>query len=35
MTESGRHVWHDLALPKIRGYYGEILADFVDALLLG
>jgi DNA-binding MarR family transcriptional regulator len=28
MTESGRHVWQDLALPKIRGYYGEILADF-------
>ena len=28
MTESGRHVWHDLALPKIRGYYDEILADF-------
>jgi DNA-binding MarR family transcriptional regulator len=28
MTESGRHVWQDLALPKIRGYYDEILADF-------
>ena len=28
MTESGRHVWHVLALPKIRGYYDEILADF-------
>ena len=28
MTESGRHVWHDLARPKIRGYYDEILADF-------
>jgi DNA-binding MarR family transcriptional regulator len=28
MTESGRHVWHDLALPKIHGYYDSILADF-------
>jgi DNA-binding MarR family transcriptional regulator len=28
MTDSGRHVWHVLALPKIRGYYDEILADF-------
>src|SRR5947207_10355013 len=28
MTASGRHVWHDLALPKIRGYYDEILVDF-------
>ena len=28
MTASGRHVWQDLALPKIHGYYGEILADF-------
>jgi DNA-binding MarR family transcriptional regulator len=28
MTDSGRHVWHDLALPKIRGYYEEILVDF-------
>ena len=28
MTESGRHVWQVLALPKIRGYYDEILADF-------
>ena len=28
MTESGRHVWQDLALPKIHGYYDEILADF-------
>src|SRR5947207_12041381 len=26
MTASGRHVWHDLALPKIRGYYHQILA---------
>ena len=28
MTESGRHVWQVLALPKIRGYYDQILADF-------
>ena len=28
MTESGRHVWKDLALPKIHGYYEAILADF-------
>ncbi len=28
MTPSGRHVWEDLALPKIRGYYEEALADF-------
>jgi len=28
MTESGRHVWQDLALPKIHAYYGEILKDF-------
>src|SRR5512140_2319303 len=28
MTDSGRHVWQVLALPKIRAYYGEILADF-------
>jgi DNA-binding MarR family transcriptional regulator len=28
MTDSGRHVWQDLALPKIRGYYEAILADF-------
>ena len=28
MTDSGRHVWHDLALPKIRGYYEDILVDF-------
>jgi DNA-binding MarR family transcriptional regulator len=28
MTASGRHVWQALALPKIRAYYGEILADF-------
>jgi len=28
MTESGRHVWQVLALPKIRGYYDEILVDF-------
>lgn len=28
MTESGRHVWEDLALPKIHAYYEEILKDF-------
>lgn len=28
MTDSGRHVWHVLALPKIRAYYGDILGDF-------
>jgi DNA-binding MarR family transcriptional regulator len=28
MTESGRHVWQVLALPKIHAYYEEILADF-------
>lgn len=28
MTDSGRHVWQVLALPKIHAYYGEILADF-------
>ena len=28
MTASGRHVWHALALPKIRAYYGQILEDF-------
>jgi DNA-binding MarR family transcriptional regulator len=28
MTDSGRHVWRDLALPKIHAYYEQILADF-------
>ena len=28
MSDSGRHVWQDLALPKIHAYYGAILADF-------
>ncbi|CAN7275165.1 MarR family winged helix-turn-helix transcriptional regulator [Rhizobacter sp. LjRoot28] len=28
MTASGRHVWQDLAVPKIRGYYEQILRDF-------
>lgn len=28
MTDSGRHVWQVLALPKIHAYYDEILADF-------
>ncbi|WP_066268206.1 MarR family winged helix-turn-helix transcriptional regulator [Hydrogenophaga palleronii] len=28
MTESGRHVWHVLAQPKIQAYYEDILGDF-------
>jgi DNA-binding MarR family transcriptional regulator len=28
MTDAGRHVWTDLALPKIHAYYDRILADF-------
>ncbi len=28
MTDSGRHVWHKLALPKIHAYYEQILGDF-------
>jgi DNA-binding MarR family transcriptional regulator len=28
MTDSGRHVWRVLALPKIRDYYEDVLADF-------
>ncbi len=28
MTDSGRHVWQALALPKVRAYYEEILGDF-------
>jgi len=28
MTDSGRHVWRVLAQPKIRDYYGAVLADF-------
>ena len=28
MTESGRHVWLVEALPKIHGYYEQVLADF-------
>ncbi len=28
MTDSGRHVWQDLALPKIHAYYEQILSDF-------
>ena len=28
MTDSGRHVWQDLALPKIHAYYEKILTDF-------
>ncbi len=28
MTESGRHVWQALALPKVHAYYEQVLADF-------
>ena len=28
MTDSGRHVWNDLALPKIRVYYEQVLDEF-------
>lgn len=28
MTDAGRHVWQVLAQPKIRAYYGDVLADF-------
>lgn len=28
MTDSGRHVWEVLALPKIRAYYEQILGGF-------
>ncbi len=28
MTPSGRHVWQNLALPKIHAYYEQALADF-------
>ncbi len=28
MTDSGHHVWQDLALPKIHAYYDDILQDF-------
>nr|WP_235823466.1 MarR family transcriptional regulator [Azohydromonas sediminis] len=28
MTDSGRHVWHGLALPKIHAYYAKVLEDF-------
>lgn len=28
MMDSGRHLWQDLTLPKIHGYYEAILADF-------
>ena len=28
MTDSGRHVWRVLALPKIHAYYEQVLADF-------
>ena len=28
MTAAGRHVWRDLALPKIHAYYDQILTGF-------
>ena len=28
MTDAGRRVWKDRALPKIHAYYGQILSDF-------
>lgn len=28
MTDTGRHVWQALALPKIHTYYDRVLADF-------
>jgi DNA-binding MarR family transcriptional regulator len=28
MTAAGRHVWRDLALPKIHAYYDQVLTDF-------
>ena len=28
MTDSGRHVWHHLALPKIHDYYAQALTGF-------
>ena len=28
MTASGRHVWQDLARPKIHAYYDQVLQDF-------
>lgn len=28
MTDTGRHVWQTLALPKIHTYYDRVLADF-------
>ena len=28
MTDSGRHVWQQLALPKIHAYYEEIVGEF-------
>ena len=28
MAASGRHVWQDLARPKIRAYYDQVLQDF-------
>jgi len=28
MTDSGRHVWMELAQPKIKAYYEQVLQDF-------
>ena len=28
MTESGKHVWQERAVPKILAYYEQILTDF-------
>ena len=28
MTDTGRHVWSVLALPKIHAYYAQVLAEF-------
>ena len=28
MTEAGRHVWTQLALPKIHAYYQQVLNEF-------
>lgn len=34
MTASGRHVWQDLALPKVHAYYEEILDAMAARALL-
>jgi DNA-binding MarR family transcriptional regulator len=28
LSSTGRHVWRDLALPKIRTYYEQVLNEF-------